>query len=192
MPAVSLSNRLRFKYRIAGLLALFGIHAAQAAELDVGVVAPVFALKDQANKVHALADYSGRWVVLYFYPKDDTPGCTTEACNFRDDLGTLRALNVQVLGVSMDDVQSHARFAEKYRLPFPLLADTDGVATRAYGALWSLGPVKFAKRHSFIIDPEGRLAKIYRDVKPETHSRELQQDLKALQKRPAGTAKPVS
>ena len=192
MPAVKLSNRLRFKYRIAGLLTLLGIHAAQAAELSVGVPAPAFALKDQANKIHALADYRGRWVVLYFYPKDDTPGCTTEACNFRDDLGTLRALNVQVLGVSMDDTQSHARFAEKYRLPFPLLADTDGVTTRAYGALWSLGPIKFAKRHSFIIDPEGRLAKIYRDVKPETHSRELQQDLKALQKRPAGTAKPVS
>ena len=184
---------LRFKYRIAGLLALFGMHAAQAAEsmeaslhknshFTVGAAAPAFALKDQAGKVHALADYRGRWVVLYFYPKDDTPGCTTEACNFRDDLHTLRALNVQVLGVSMDDSQSHARFAEKYRLPFPLLADTDGVATRAYGALWSLGPVKFAKRHSFIIDPEGRLAKIYRDVKPETHSRELQKDLVELQK----------
>ena len=182
----------RFKYRIAGLLALFGIHAAQAAELSIGVTAPAFALKDQANKIHELADYRGRWVVLYFYPKDDTPGCTTEACKFRDDLGTLRALNVQVLGVSMDDTQSHARFAEKYRLPFPLLADTDGAATRAYGALWSLGPIKFAKRHSFIIDPEGRITRIYRDVKPETHSRELQQDLKALQKRPAGTAKPVS
>ena len=182
-----------FKYKIAGLLALFGIHTAQATEsvpagqhnispITVGGAAPAFALKDQANKLHALADYRGRWVVLYFYPKDDTPGCTTEACNFRDDLGALRALTVQVLGVSLDDVQSHARFAEKFRLTFPLLADTDGVVARAYGALWSLGPIKFAKRHSFIIDPEGRIAKIYRDVKPETHSRELQQDLVKLQK----------
>ncbi len=187
MPAVSPSNRPRFKYRIAGLLALFGMHAAHAAELSIGVTAPAFALKDQTNKMQALADYRGRWVVLYFYPKDDTPGCTTEACNFRDDLNALRALNVQVLGVSMDDTQSHARFAEKYRLPFPLLADTDGVATRAYGALWSLGPVKFAKRHSFIIDPEGRIARIYRDVKPETHSRELQKDLVDLQKVKADT-----
>ena len=182
---------LRFKYRIAGLLALFGIQAAQATELTIGTSAPAFALKDQANQTRALADYRGRWVVLYFYPKDDTPGCTTEACNFRDDLGTLRALNVQVLGVSMDDSQSHARFAEKYRLPFPLLADTEGVATRAYGALWSLGPVKFAKRHSFIIDPAGRIAKIYRDVKPESHSRELQQDLKALQKTEPGKHTPA-
>ena len=183
---------LRCKYRIAGLLALFGIHATQAAELSVGVVAPAFALNDQTNKVHTLADYRGRWVVLYFYPRDDTPGCTTEACNFRDDLSTLRELNVQVLGVSMDDSQSHARFAEKYRLPFPLLADTDGVATRAYGALWSLGPIKFAKRHSFIIDPAGRIAKIYRDVKPESHSRELQQDLKALQKAEPARHTPAS
>ena len=183
---------LRFKYRIAGLLALFGIQAAQATELAIEVFAPAFVLKDQANQAHALADYRGRWVVLYFYPKDDTPGCTTEACNFRDDLGALRALTVQVLGVSLDDVQSHARFAEKFRLTFPLLADTDGVVARAYGALWSLGPIKFAKRHSFIVDPEGRIAKIYRDVKPETHSRELQQDLKALQKTEPAKHTPAS
>ncbi len=188
-------------YRVAGLLALLGLHAALAAEameaalpknnpITVGAEAPAFALQDQASKTQALADYRGRWVVLYFYPKDDTPGCTTEACNFRDDLGTLRALNVQVLGVSMDDTQSHARFAEKYRLPFPLLADTGGVVTRAYGALWSLGPIKFAKRHSFIIDPEGRIARIYRDVKPESHSRELQQELKELQKLSSGARQP--
>jgi peroxiredoxin Q/BCP len=194
---------LRFKYRIAGLLALFGIHAAQATEsmqasphknshFTVGVAAPAFALKDQTSKVHALTDYRGRWVVLFFYPKDDTPGCTTEVCNFRDNLNTLRALNVQVLGVSMDDTQSHARFAEKFHLPFPLLADTDGAATRAYGALWSLGPIKFAKRHSFLIDPEGRIAKIYRDVKPEAHSHELQQDLKELQKEKSGKHAPAS
>lgn len=193
---------LRYTRGIVGLLALFGVHATQATEtmeaslhknspVTVGVAAPAIALMDQTRTTHALADYRGRWVVLYFYPKDDTPGCTTEACNFRDDLGTLRAFNVQVLGVSMDDTQSHARFAEKYRLPFPLLADTGGVVTRAYGALWSLGPIKFAKRHSFIIDPEGRIAKIYRDVKPETHSRELQQELKALQKGTAGAVKPV-
>jgi peroxiredoxin Q/BCP len=172
------------KRAIAGLLALVGLHTAQAADLAAGDPAPAFTLKDQENTARALADYRGRWVVLYFYPKDDTPGCTTEACSFRDDLPKLRALGVQILGVSMDDSTSHARFAEKFHLPFPLLADTDGSVTRAYGALWSLGPLKFARRHTFIIDPHGRVAKIYRDVKPASHSQELQQDLRALQGAP--------
>jgi len=166
---------------LAGLLAMLGLHVAQAAELAVGGTAPGFSLNDQGHKTHTLADYRGRWVVLYFYPKDDTPGCTTEACNFRDAIAAIRALDTQVLGVSLDDSASHARFAEKYRLPFPLLADVDGAVSRAYGALWSLGPMKFAKRHSFIIDPDGRIARIYRDVNPDRHSQEIQQDLKALQ-----------
>jgi len=170
----------------AGLLALLGLHSVQADELDVGSPAPKFSLLDQESKSHALADYRGRWVVLYFYPKDDTPGCTTEACNFRDDLPALRALNVQILGVSMDDTRSHAQFAEKYSLPFPLLADTEGDVARAYGSLWSIGPLRLAKRYTFVIDPEGRIAKFYRDVKPATHSRELQQDLRELQKGSAG------
>jgi peroxiredoxin Q/BCP len=176
----------------AGLLAFLGLHNVQAGELAVGGAAPKFALLDQESKTHALAEYRGRWVVLYFYPKDDTPGCTTEACNFRDDLPALRALNVQILGISLDDTKSHARFAEKYRLPFPLLADTEGNVARAYGALWSIGPLRIAKRCTFVIDPEGRVARIYRNVKPASHSRELQQDLKALQKEPAGARKPAS
>ena len=176
----------------AGLLALLGLHSVQADELAVGSPAPKFTLMDQESKTHALAEYRGRWVVLYFYPKDDTPGCTTEACNFRDDLPALRALNVQILGISLDDTKSHALFAEKYRLPFPLLADTEGDVARAYGSLWSIGPLRIAKRYTFVIDPEGRVAKIYRNVKPADHSRELQHDLKELQKGPAGTRKPVS
>jgi thioredoxin-dependent peroxiredoxin len=166
---------------LAGLLALLGAPAASAAELIVGMVAPPFTLSDQANHPHTLAGYRGRWVVLYFYPKDDTPGCTTEACNFRDDISALTALGAQVLGVSMDDSKSHARFAEKFHLPFPLLADTEGDVARAYGALWSVGPLRIARRHSFIIDPQGRVARIYREVKPASHSRELQDDLKTLQ-----------
>jgi peroxiredoxin Q/BCP len=176
----------------AGLLALLGLQGVQAGDLAVGNPAPKLTLLDQESKTHTLADYRGRWVVLYFYPKDDTPGCTTEACNFRDDLPALRALNVQILGISMDDTKSHARFVEKYRLPFPLLADTEGDVARAYGALWSIGPLQLAKRHTFVIDPEGRIAKIYRDVKPVSHSRELQQDIKELQKGATGTRKPVS
>ncbi len=176
----------------AGLLALLGLHGVQADDLAPGNPAPKFTLLDQETRTHTLASYRGRWVVLYFYPKDDTPGCTTEACNFRDDLPAMRALNVQILGVSMDDTKSHARFAEKYSLPFPLLADTEGNVARAYGALWSIGPLQVARRHTFVIDPEGRVAKIYRNVKPAEHSRELQQDLKELQKGPAGMYKPAS
>jgi peroxiredoxin Q/BCP len=166
---------------LAGLLALLGLPAAQAAELAPGMPAPAFALPDQAGKPHALTDYHGRWVVLYFYPKDDTPGCTTEACNFRDALPAFAARNVQILGVSVDASDSHARFAEKYRLPFPLLADTSGATSRAYGALWSLGPVKFSRRQTFLIDAKGRIARVYRDVNPASHSEELLRDLKALQ-----------
>jgi len=169
---------------LAGLLAVFGLHAVQAAGLAVGQAAPEFTLNDQTGKAVTLGDYRGRWVVLYFYPKDDTPGCTTEACNFRDDLPALRQMNVQILGISADDSASHARFAEKYNLPFPLLADTTGEVAKRYEALMSFGPFKFAKRQTFLIDPEGRLAKIYRDVKASTHSREIQQDLKALLRRP--------
>ena len=169
------------KRTAASMVALLGLQAAHATELTIGDPAPGFSLKDQANQPHALADYRGRWVVLYFYPKDDTPGCTTEACNFRDDLPALRALGVQILGVSIDSTESHAQFAKKFDLPFPLLADTSGRVARAYDALTSFGPVRFARRHTFIIDPDGKIAKVYRNVKPATHSREIQRDVKALQ-----------
>ena len=172
---------LLLKRGSVGLLTWLGLHSAQADELAISDPAPKFALMDQDSKGHTLANYRGRWVVLYFYPKDDTPGCTTEACNFRDDLAALRALNVQILGISVDDSKSHTRFAQKYQLPFPLLADTEGNVARLYGSLWSIGPLRIAKRHTFVIDPEGRIAKIYRNVKPVSHSRELQQDIKELQ-----------
>jgi peroxiredoxin Q/BCP len=155
---------------------------AQAAELAPGQPAPAFALTDQHGTLQRLSDYRGQWLVVYFYPKDDTPGCTKEACKFRDNLQDITALGAQVLGVSVDNADSHKRFAEKYSLPFPLLSDSDGTVAKTYGALWSLGPMKFAKRHSFIIDPTGRIAKIYRDVQPERHSQEIIDDLKALQK----------
>jgi thioredoxin-dependent peroxiredoxin len=173
---------LPLKRASAGLLALLGLQPVQADELVPGSLAPKFTLSDQESKTQSLSSYRGRWVVLYFYPKDDTPGCTTEACNFRDDQLALRALNVQILGISVDDSKSHAQFAQKFHLPFPLLADTEGQVARDYGALWSIGPLRIAKRYTFVIDPEGRIAKIYRNVKPSTHSRELQQDLKELQK----------
>lgn len=166
----------------ATLCSLLGLPMAQATELIVGQAAPLFTLQDQTQQLRALADYHGHWVILYFYPKDDTPGCTTEACNFRDDISQLTALGARVLGISLDDTTSHARFAEKFKLPFLLLADTDGTVARAYGALWSLGPMRFARRHTFIINPQGHIAKIYRSVDPDRHSRDVQAELKALQR----------
>ncbi len=151
------------------------------AEITLGEMAPDFQLTDQYHNLHKLSDYHGKWVVLYFYPKDDTPGCTREACHFRDDVFTIHKLNAEILGVSMDDQKSHEKFSRKYGLPFPLLSDEDGNVAKIYAALWSLGPVKVARRHSFIIDAEGKIAKIYRDVDPDQHSNEIIQDLKKLQ-----------
>ncbi len=145
-----------------------------------GDAAPAFELRDQNGDTHLLSDYAGRWLVLYFYPKDDTPGCTAEACEFRDDVFQFRKMQVSLLGVSLDDTDSHRAFAEKYQLPFPLLSDTGGAVAEAYGSLFSLGPLKFANRHRFIVDPQGRLAKVYRDVNPKTHSDRVIADLKAL------------
>ena len=172
---------LLLKLRVILMGLLFFLNSALAADLQEGAAAPAFELQDQQLKVHKLGDFSGQWLVLYFYPKDDTPGCTKEACNFRDDYHQLKALQSQVIGISLDDTSSHEEFAEKYSLPFPLLADVNGDTARAYGALWKIGPIKFAKRHSFIIDPEGIIRKVYRDVDAETHSQQIITDLKQLQ-----------
>ena len=153
---------------------------AQADDLKPGDPAPAFELRDQHGKMHHLSDYQGQWLVLYFYPKDDTPGCTSEACEFRDDFMTLQGLDVRLLGVSLDDVKSHKEFAEKYHLPFPLLSDRTGEVARVYGSLWKLGPIRFARRHTFIIDPQGELAKIYRSVASKTHSDQVIGDLENL------------
>jgi peroxiredoxin Q/BCP len=153
-----------------------------AADLKPGDVAPAFELLDQHSETHRLADYRGQWLVLYFYPKDDTPGCTTEACEFRDDVGILKRMGVALLGVSTDDVKSHREFAQKYHLPFSLLSDARGDVARQYGSLTSLGPLKFAKRHTFVIDPDGRIARIYRDVSPKRHTDEVIADLEKLHK----------
>ncbi len=163
------------------LKSLLLLSPAQAAtELTIGDAAPDFSLKDQNYKIHTLGDYKDQWLVLYFYPKDDTPGCTREACNFRDDIIHIKALKASVMGVSLDDSKSHEEFAKKFNLPFPLLADTEGTTAEIYGALFKLGPMKFAKRHSFIIGPDGLIKKIYRDVDPKEHSQQIIADLKAL------------
>lgn len=167
-------------YLITGLLTLFAAYPAHADSLSVGDRAPSFDLMDQNSERHTLDKYRGQWLVLYFYPKNDTPGCTTEACEFRDDIFILRRMGVVVAGVSLDDVKSHQEFAKKYSLPFPLLSDATGETAESYGALMSLGPVRFAKRNTFIIGPDSRIAKIYRSVDPKTHSDEVIADLKGM------------
>ncbi|MGV6859028.1 MAG: peroxiredoxin [bacterium] len=155
--------------------------SVSAAEIVEGAQAPDFVLQDQSGTEQRLSDYRGQWVVLYFYPKDDTPGCTAEACHFRDDIIQLRDLKARLFGISLDDRDSHEAFASRHSLPFPLLSDNDGRVAKAYGALFSLGPIKFARRYTFIVDPQGRIAKVYRSVKPKRHSQQIITDLKALQ-----------
>ena len=145
-----------------------------------GNPAPEFELADQDGQLHSLEDYRDQWVVLYFYPKDETPGCTTEACEFRDNIFAFRDLNVQILGVSLDDVESHKAFAENHGLPFPLLADTDGEASTAYGVKTRMFGMTVAKRQTFVIGPDGTIAKHYEKVSPAEHSAQVLADLKEL------------
>ncbi|WP_036302917.1 peroxiredoxin [Methylotenera sp. L2L1] len=165
------------------LVALLGYrhYASMQPSLTIGENAPEFGLKDTKGSYHSLSDYKGKYVVLYFYPKDDTPGCTKEACNFRDDLSKLEQLNAKVIGISVDSEASHQKFAEKYHLPFTLLADIDGSVANTYHALTNLIFTKIAKRYTFLIDPNSKVVKIYHDVNVSNHSQQIIDDLKNLQ-----------
>ena len=163
----------------AAALLLIGT-SSLAEQIQLGAPAPDFELKDQSGQLHSIEDYRGKWVALYFYPKDDTPGCTTEACEFRDNIFAFKNLDCQILGVSLDDEESHKEFSEKYGLPFPLLADTEGTAAEAYGVKTKMMGMTFAKRQTFLIDPDGNIAKHYAQVTPDTHSQEVLADLEAL------------
>jgi len=139
-------------------------------ELTVGAKAPAFSAQDQTGKTVSLADFAGKRVVLYFYPKDDTPGCTTQACSYRDEYAAFKKKSVVVLGVSPDDAESHAKFAEKFSLPFTLIADEGHKIAEAYG-VWveksMYGKTYMGvERSTFVIDEAGKLAAIYRKVKP--------------------------
>jgi len=153
-----------------------------------GGTAPSFTLPSQEGAPIALNDYRGKWVVLYFYPKDQTPGCSREAHNFQVDQPKYAERNAVILGVSLDNIDSHKRFCAKEGLNFKLLADTDHKVTDAYGSLTNFGIVKFAARHTFLIDPAGKIAKAYTSVDPARHSTEVLVDLDQLQR--AQTAKP--
>ncbi len=152
--------------------------------LKIGSKAPDFNLPDQNGEMHTLKDQKGKWVLLYFYPKDDTPGCTVEACTIRDNYSAFKKAGIVVLGVSADSVKKHAKFADKYDLPFTLLADEEHQALDVYG-VWA--KKKFMGReymgilrNSFLIDPDGKIAKIYEGVKPADHAEEVLADVKAM------------
>lgn len=154
--------------------------------LSVGSVAPEFSLPDQEGTIHVSEDYRGRWLLLYFYPEDDTPGCTKEACGFRDIKKDLEDRSCAILGVSPDTVESHRKFSDKHDLSFPILADPDKEQINAYG-VWrekSFMGKKYmgVARTSFLIDPKGIMRKIYEGVKPEEHPLEVMKDLEELQK----------
>ena len=152
--------------------------------LNVGEPAPSFSLPDGNGDTVSLSDVQGKWVVLYFYPRDNTPGCTKEACSFRDAYPTYEAQSVVVLGVSTDDAKAHTKFSTKYSLPFPLLTDADGSMATTYD---SYGLKKFMGkefmgifRKTFIVDPDGKIAKIYPKVKPDGHADQVWADLETL------------
>lgn len=149
--------------------------------LEKGEKAPDFELKDSEGTVHKLSDYSGERMVLYFYPKDDTPGCTAEACSFRDTYVDFKNADVTIIGISPDKVESHKKFKEKYSLPFTLLADPDHQVCEAYG-VWGLKK-SFGReyegvyRTTYIIDPEGQVQRVFENVKPSDHSQEVLKEL---------------
>ncbi|MFK8031637.1 MAG: peroxiredoxin [Gammaproteobacteria bacterium] len=165
---------------LAAIIGIFASVSVPADQLATGQVAPGFKLKDQNGKWHELEKYCGQWVVLYFYPKDDTPGCTTQACEFRDEIYAFRKANVNILGVSLDDVDSHEEFARKYSLPFSLLSDSDKAVATTYGVLKNYGVVKYSARETFLIDPEGKIAKHYKKVEPKGHAIDVINSIRKL------------
>lgn len=164
---------------LGALLAILAAPAIAAAPA-AGQPAPEFRLQDQNGEWHTLEKHRGKWITLYFYPKDDTPGCTTEACAFRDNIFAYDEIGAVILGISLDDVESHAAFAEKYSLPFSILADTDKSTAKAYGVYTKIVAFEMAKRETFLINPEGVIVKHYPKVNPDKHSEEVLADLREL------------
>jgi peroxiredoxin Q/BCP len=152
---------------------------APAASPAEGTAAPDFKLQDQAGKWHSLEQYRGKWVVLYFYPKDFTGGCTTQACELRDNIFAFNKADAVILGVSVDDVASHEKFAKEHSLPFDILADPTREVSGRYGVLFSAGTSQLASRQTFLIGPDGRIVKHWAKVDPKGHSAMVLAEIKA-------------
>ena len=171
-------------FAVVVLLAVgFGVRAMRAGDKApaVGTPAPDFTLNSQEGKSVSLHDFKGKWVVLYFYPKDFTSGCTLEAHNFQRDLGQYEAKNAVIVGVSMQDENSHQQFCTKEGLGFKLLADTKSDVSSQYDSVMNMGVAKLSARHTFLIDPQGKVEKVWLDVKPANHSEEVLAALTQLQ-----------
>ena len=168
---------------ISVLFLMFLSKTQAATSPAVGELAPDFRLQDSAGQWHALSEYRGKWVALYFYPKDGTPGCTTEACEFRDNVFAFRDANAVIVGISVDDVDDHRKFAAKHSLPFTILADSDQNVSKTYGVLASFLGWHFSRRETFLINPEGRIVKHYENVSPKGHSTLVLADIKAMQEK---------
>lgn len=176
-----LSSSLTSSLKVLMAILLCSQSTSLLADVTVGSAAPNFTLSDQDGQPHSLKDYSGKWLVMYFYPKDETPGCTTEACELRDNIFAYKKLGVAVVGVSVDDVDSHKKFAEHHHLPFPLLADPNKTTARDYGVLIKvMGMFELAERDTFIIDPQGHIAAHFAKVDPKTQSGDVLQKLNEL------------
>jgi thioredoxin-dependent peroxiredoxin len=167
---------------IAGFALQRGFAAENAPMPEVGQTAPTFTLPNQEGTNVDLNSYRGQWVVLYFYPKDMTAGCTIEAHNFQRDLDKYKALNAVILGVSVDTVDSHKHFCTKDSLTFTLLADPDKKVVEEYGSLGNFGPMVIANRNTFLIDPQGKIVKVWTKVNPQVHSEDVLAAIGALQK----------
>jgi peroxiredoxin Q/BCP len=176
-------GRLSLALALAASLSV--VRAARAADAvpAVGAPAPALTLTNSEGQKTSLADYRGKWVVLYFYPKDFTSGCTLEAHNFQRDLAKYEKANAVILGVSVDSAGSHKDFCAKEGLSFKLLSDPDAKVSAQYGSVMNLAVTKLSARNTFLIDPEGRIAKVFLDVKPAAHSEEVLAALATLQKK---------
>ena len=170
-------------FLLLSILILKSIVSAESLNLNIqeGKPAPDFTLSDQKGKMISLSNFKGKsWVVLYFYPKDDSPGCTKEACDFRDNLIQIQQLDATVLGISVDSVKSHKNFADKFNLNFSILSDSEYKVTRQYGVLTQFMGMRLANRSTFIVDPEGIIQKIFPKVDPKDHAREIIAEMKKL------------
>lgn len=170
--------KMKIKLTILLISLCFNISAE---DIWKGKPAPSFDLPDQNGTFHTLKEYQGQWIILYFYPKDDTPGCTTEAKNFTTEYETIKELGAVIIGASLDDIESHKEFAKKYEIPYTLLADKDEIMATDYGVIKKVPFMHYAKRQTFIINPKGVVAKFYEDVNPSSHTQDIIADLKNLQ-----------